>query len=89
MFTVPAKWEELPLSELSRHCLQAAINYLPYFLNSTTGIDDGEVRDFTQNGGWQKLDSLLPLLHHSGGSVNIDHLGQFADKLKVGVFSLL
>jgi hypothetical protein len=28
-----------------------------------TALDDDEVVGFTQNGGWRKVDNLLPLLH--------------------------
>ena len=66
---------------------------LPYFLNNALGIDD-EVEDFTQDGGWQKLDNLLPLLHRSGGWLGgleswIDYLDQFAYTLNVSLFPFL
>ena len=60
---VPAEWEELPLSELQRHCLYDAVEGLPRFLASPIiALDDDEVVGFTQNGGWQKIDKLLPLV---------------------------
>jgi hypothetical protein len=64
---VSAKWEELPLSELHRCCLAEAVENLPFFFTSPhAALDDDEVVSFTQNGGWQKVDSLLPPLFISG-----------------------
>ncbi|KAJ2917319.1 hypothetical protein MD484_g3113, partial [Candolleomyces efflorescens] len=63
--SLPAKWKELPLSELQRGCLKAAVKGLPGFLASPTTALDDEVVGFTQNGGWQKVDKLFPLLVYS------------------------
>lgn len=61
---VSARWEELPLSELHRESLRKAVINLPFFLGSPkTALDDDEVVGFTQNGGWQKVDNLVPLLY--------------------------
>ncbi|KAJ2915217.1 hypothetical protein MD484_g5212, partial [Candolleomyces efflorescens] len=61
--SLPAKLGELPLSELHRSCLKNAVDDLPRLLASpTTALDDDEVVGFTQNGGWQKVDKLLPLV---------------------------
>ncbi|RXW13666.1 hypothetical protein EST38_g12188 [Candolleomyces aberdarensis] len=61
--SLPAKWEELPLLKLYRDSLKEAVEDLPSFLNSAPAIDDEEVVGFTQNGGWQKINNLLPLLY--------------------------
>ncbi|RXW20301.1 hypothetical protein EST38_g5562 [Candolleomyces aberdarensis] len=61
--SLPAEWEELPLPELYRESLQEAVEDLPSFLNGAPAIDDEEVIGFTQNGGWQKINNLLPLLY--------------------------
>ncbi|KAJ2917317.1 hypothetical protein MD484_g3111, partial [Candolleomyces efflorescens] len=61
--SLPAEWDGLPLSKLQRGCLSHAIKHLPCFLASPTiALDDDEVVSFTQNGGWQKVDKLCPLL---------------------------
>ncbi|KAJ2921521.1 hypothetical protein H1R20_g15577, partial [Candolleomyces eurysporus] len=63
--SLPVEWEELPLPKLYRHSLEEAVYYLPSFLSDIDGIDDDEVVGFTQNGGWQKINNLLPLLFRS------------------------
>ncbi|KAJ2917298.1 hypothetical protein MD484_g3128, partial [Candolleomyces efflorescens] len=58
--SLPAKLGEIPLL---RRCLEDAVDNLPHFLASpTTALDDEEVVGFTQNGGWQKVDKLIPPL---------------------------
>ncbi|RXW19405.1 hypothetical protein EST38_g6439 [Candolleomyces aberdarensis] len=64
--SLPAKWEQLPLPALSKHSLREAVEDLPSFLNGADGIDDDEILAFTQNGGWQKINNLLPLLYRPG-----------------------
>ena len=91
LFLVTTKWEKLPLPERSKRALQEAIKFLPFFLRDADGID-GEVFDFTQKGGWQKLDTLLPLLYRSTGWSGrpwISHLGLVLDELKVSDLSFL
>ncbi|RXW11452.1 hypothetical protein EST38_g14403 [Candolleomyces aberdarensis] len=79
------KCEEVP--EFHRHCLEEAIEDLPFFLPKATNIDD-DVVDFTENCGWQKLDKLLPLVYGIGHWLFhyfkhwITTLYQFADDLK-------
>ncbi|KAJ2921767.1 hypothetical protein H1R20_g15325, partial [Candolleomyces eurysporus] len=75
--SVPDKWEELPLPELYRHSLKEAVNLVLSFLSGAHAIDvdDEEIVGFTENGGWQKINSLLPLL----GRTNI-HLWDYFDK---------
>ncbi|KAJ2923821.1 hypothetical protein H1R20_g13280, partial [Candolleomyces eurysporus] len=64
--SLPAEWEELPLPELHRRSLMEAVEDLPIFLNRVDcDIDEDEVVGFTQNGGWQKINNLLPLLNRS------------------------
>jgi hypothetical protein len=48
--------------------VEEAVQVLPFFLTSAqTALDDGEVVGFTQNGGWQKVDNLVPLLYRFKG----------------------
>ena len=62
---------------------------LPFFLDRAPTVDDGEVVRFTQNGGWQKIDNLLPLLYCKGSWLLrefrywINALQEFAKRLKV------
>ncbi|KAJ2925064.1 hypothetical protein H1R20_g12040, partial [Candolleomyces eurysporus] len=84
--SLPAKWEELTLSAIERRSLRAAIEDLPLFLTGATSIG-GEVFEFTQNSGWQKINNLWPLIYRSEGWLfhEFDHwitlLGQFTDRL--------
>ncbi|KAJ2924165.1 hypothetical protein H1R20_g12930, partial [Candolleomyces eurysporus] len=86
--SLPARWEELPLPKLYRRSLEDAVDGLPSFLGGANAIDGDEVVRFTQNGGWQKIDSLLPLLHRKSGYISGDFegwvmdLGNFTDLLK-------
>ncbi|KAJ2929821.1 hypothetical protein H1R20_g7267, partial [Candolleomyces eurysporus] len=61
--SLPIKWSELPLRLLYRCCLMEAVEDLPFFLSSVPSAIDEEVVGFTHNGGWQKIDNLLPLLY--------------------------
>ncbi|KAJ2926454.1 hypothetical protein H1R20_g10638, partial [Candolleomyces eurysporus] len=85
--SLPSKWEELPLPVLYRRSLQVAVEDLPLILGIAGGIDD-EVLEFTQNGGWQKMDSLLPLLYRLDGRLSKEfynwtqRLDLFTKKLK-------
>ncbi|KAJ2930614.1 hypothetical protein H1R20_g6485, partial [Candolleomyces eurysporus] len=85
--SLPAKWENLRLPLLHRRSLKEAIEDLPSFMSSATAIDD-EVAGFTENGGWQKIDRLLPPLCRSYGwsSRSFDDwlgtLRSFTDHLK-------
>ncbi|RXW13459.1 hypothetical protein EST38_g12393 [Candolleomyces aberdarensis] len=87
--SLPVEWEKLPLPELYRGSLQAAVAILPSFFNGADAINDEEVVDFTQNGGWQKINNLLPLLQRKGNWFYlilehwIEPLEKFADHLKV------
>ncbi|RXW17449.1 hypothetical protein EST38_g8407, partial [Candolleomyces aberdarensis] len=83
--SLPAKWEELPLPDLYRHSLQEAVKDLPSFLKDAPAIDDEEVVGFTQNGGWQKINNLLPLLCNTSpwiGDDWIEALQKLTDRLK-------
>ncbi|RXW13665.1 hypothetical protein EST38_g12189 [Candolleomyces aberdarensis] len=86
--SLPAKWEDLPLPKLYRRSLKEAVECLPNFLKGALAIDDEEVVSFTQNGGWQKINNLLPLLHRLGGWLCdyfdewIGSLQRFTDPLK-------
>ncbi|RXW19729.1 hypothetical protein EST38_g6121 [Candolleomyces aberdarensis] len=64
---MPDKWEELPFPDSPERSLKIAIELLPFFLSSAAAALDQEVADFTQNGGWPKIDNLLPLLYHRTG----------------------
>ncbi|RXW20595.1 hypothetical protein EST38_g5257 [Candolleomyces aberdarensis] len=86
--SLQAKWDELPLPKLCRDSLREVMDGLPSFL---AGVGDDvidEVVAFTQNGGWQKIDNLIPLLYLHGGwfSRNFDSwigdLHTFTDRLK-------
>ncbi|RXW14626.1 hypothetical protein EST38_g11225 [Candolleomyces aberdarensis] len=84
--SLPAKWEELPLPELYRRSLQEAVEDLPSFLNGAPATDE-EVVGFTQNGGWQKINNLLPLLYFKqerfyGGDDWMGALQNLTDRLK-------
>jgi hypothetical protein len=42
---------------------------LPFLLSAQReDLDHDEVVDFTQNGGWQKINTFFPLLFSEGGS---------------------
>ncbi|RXW18054.1 hypothetical protein EST38_g7798 [Candolleomyces aberdarensis] len=70
--SLPDKWEELPLPKPQRDCLREAIKSLPPFLcKAAASLDDDEVVDFTQKGGWPKLDKLLPLVYRTRSSPNM------------------
>jgi hypothetical protein len=76
--------------ELHRRSLKEAVEDLPFFLGSSKiALDDDEVVSFTQNGGWQKVDKILPLLfsgwlHESSLFESwISHLQNISDRLKV------
>ncbi|KAJ2921850.1 hypothetical protein H1R20_g15244, partial [Candolleomyces eurysporus] len=64
--SLPHTWEELPLPESHRRWLMGAARTLPFFLAQALGIDD-EVFDFTEKGGWHKIDKLLPLSYRMKG----------------------
>ncbi|KAJ2917312.1 hypothetical protein MD484_g3118, partial [Candolleomyces efflorescens] len=83
---LPANWDEFSLSELHRRCLKDAVEDLPHFLASPTAALDDAVVGFTQNGGWQKVDKLLPLLTATWGGLFPkswpSSVHQVSDKLK-------
>ncbi|KAJ2921761.1 hypothetical protein H1R20_g15330, partial [Candolleomyces eurysporus] len=84
--SLPAEWEELPLPELYRRSLMETVEDLPSFLRGIHAIDDEVVR-FTENGGWHKINNLLPLLRFTGYlSYSFDDwigaLHHFTDRLK-------
>ncbi|RXW18418.1 hypothetical protein EST38_g7431 [Candolleomyces aberdarensis] len=86
--SVPDKWEELPLPESARRALEKAVELLPFFLSRASVALDDEVADFTQNGGWRKIDVLFLLLwtqmHWTNGRFKgwIASLRQFTNNLK-------
>ena len=82
---MPVRWKDLPIPEYRRRSLEVAFQHLPNFLNGSTAVDD-EVVDFTQNGGWRKIDKLFPLLRIHGIPFRQDwmaSLRQFTAKVKV------
>ena len=69
----------------------SAVSYLPIFLAGLASRDDDEVVGFTQNenGGWQRITNLLPLLFGITFGTECSFasytrkLCDFADRLKV------
>jgi hypothetical protein len=74
---------------LYRRSLKEAVQKLPTFLRHAPALDDEEVVGFTQNGGWQRITNLLPLLFGFmfGTECSFvtwtENLHYFADHLKV------
>ena len=66
---MPNRWEKLPIPESSRRSLELALEFLPDYLSESTGVDD-EVVDFTEKGGWRKIDKLFPLLMRFNSSLD-------------------
>ena len=70
-----------------------AIKDLPFFLDNGHATDD-DVVDFTQNGGWQKINNLIPSLFHKDKSLPqyfnswLLCLRRFSNHLKVSHSSL-
>ena len=63
---MPDGWEELPLPESPRLSLRVAVWLLPHILGlAETALFENELVAFTQNGGWHKLDKLLPPAYHA------------------------
>ena len=60
---VPDQWEQLPLPESPKASLGIAVWLLPFYLTETS-LPDDELVAFAHNGGWHKIDKLLPLLYH-------------------------
>ena len=56
---MPDSWAELPLPESPKVSLLIAVWLLPFLL-TTTNLPDDELVAFAQNGGWHKIDKLLP-----------------------------
>ncbi|KAJ2924141.1 hypothetical protein H1R20_g12950, partial [Candolleomyces eurysporus] len=85
--SLPDSWEDMSASE---QCLITAIAQL-IFLKFAVAIDD-EIVDFTHNGGWHKLNTVLSKpsglgLIFSGGTLTralpwVERLGDAADNLK-------
>ena len=79
---------------LYRASLEEAVEDLPFFLNKAPAIDDDGVVGFTQNGGWQRINNVLPLLYHRDKWLFdefrywIGALREFANHLKVSHSSL-
>ncbi|KAJ2925269.1 hypothetical protein H1R20_g11812, partial [Candolleomyces eurysporus] len=74
-------WEDLSFSE---QCLAHAIGELADWLTRDVALDD-EIVDFTQKGGWHKIDTLLPLerdLMTVENSVWVKYLSGVTDDLK-------
>jgi hypothetical protein len=82
----PTKWEELPLPALH---IRNAVRHLARFLARAHDIDE-EVVDFTENGGWQKIESVLPLMFNCHLRLKswIQCLRHFTSALKVSIFFL-
>ena len=86
-------WDELSLPELYKRSLKEAVQDLPCFLYNYPANDE-EVVSFTQNGGWQKIDYLLPVLYRSSTwffnafEFWIGPLCKFSDGLQVSRSSL-
>ena len=87
LLLVPAKWDDLPLPALYKRSLDEAILDVPWFLCNYPA--DDEVVGFTQNGGWQKINNLLPLRYREDTWLFrmfgpwINGLQNFTDHLKV------
>jgi hypothetical protein len=68
--------------------VKKAIWYLPEFLNRAHAIDD-EVVEFTEKGGWQKIDDvLLRVVSRYVLDEWIGSLRHFTSALKVSLFFL-
>jgi hypothetical protein len=90
---------QLPLRQTSMDQVELAVDYLPSILSSAAvAIDafDDAIADFAQNGGWHKIDSMLPLLYHTGKSPTLRRfkmwtgkLRQFVDNVNVSGFPSL
>jgi hypothetical protein len=69
------------------------VELLPFSLRNVPDID-AEVVSFTQNGGWQKIDAIWPLLYSRSVWLRrlfarwTDSLRDVADRLKVSRSSL-
>ena len=77
---MPDRWRQLPLAESPRTSLRIAVEILPFSLRKSAAVDD-EVADFTQNGGWHKIDKLFPLLL-SGSSIPASFCGGWIADLR-------
>ncbi|RXW18416.1 hypothetical protein EST38_g7433 [Candolleomyces aberdarensis] len=73
--SMPDRWEELPLPKSPWDSSRAVIERLAFSLSTAASALDHEVADFTQKGGWEKIDKLLPLAYHAGRSVAIGKNG--------------
>ncbi|KAJ2929823.1 hypothetical protein H1R20_g7264, partial [Candolleomyces eurysporus] len=86
--SLPAQWDELPLPVLHRRLLRETLEDLAPFLSHAPALGDDEVVGFTQTGGWQKINDLLPLLYRLGQWLFIQFmdwvrlLDRFADDMK-------
>jgi hypothetical protein len=84
------EWEAIPLNH--QRALIQAVEGLSFFLGRAIAMDD-EIVDFTQKGGWRKINSLLPLFVRlkewpfQGFEDWIANLRQLADRLKVRDFT--
>jgi hypothetical protein len=69
--------------------VKKAIWYLPSFLNRAHAIDD-EVVEFTEKGGWQKIDDVFPLVLGSGLHLPswMPSIRKYTSALKVSYFFL-
>ena len=92
---VPDQWEQLPLPESPKVSLEIAVWLLPFYLTETF-LPDDELVAFAHNGGWQKIDKLLPPLYRNRRKALpyewrlwIGTLCRHTDGLKVGHIALL
>ncbi|KAJ2932664.1 hypothetical protein H1R20_g4430, partial [Candolleomyces eurysporus] len=64
----PDKWAKIQLPEPDLKTLQAAIAFLPNSLRCARAVAvESELVGFAHQGGWQRLDKLLPLLYDCSG----------------------
>ena len=94
---MPDRWEELPLPESPRLSLRVAVWLLPHILGlAETALFENELVAFTQNGGWHRIDKLLPLVYLTKNYLLRSHwkhwigdLRQHTDSLKVSRLAFL
>ncbi|KAJ2918711.1 hypothetical protein MD484_g1710, partial [Candolleomyces efflorescens] len=59
--SIPDTWEQLPLPRAHQRSLRESVKGLPFFLWGINDIEN-EIVEFTQKGGWDRIDKLMPLL---------------------------
>ncbi|KAJ2917872.1 hypothetical protein MD484_g2593, partial [Candolleomyces efflorescens] len=76
---------ELPMRQFTLDQVELAVDYLPAILSSAAvainSFDDA-IADFAQNGGWDKIDSLLPHLYHTGRSPTLNRFKMWVRSMR-------